>query len=220
MPRPSQVSERREQILGGLMRSIAKHGYRGAPITRIAREAGLTPGLVHYYFESKQAILIELLRTIHETVVDRFEARVAAARDDPWARLCALSDALVEEDHSADGDDAAACWVAIAAEAVHEPAVRTAWSDQLAELVGRLTVLLRDVLRAEGRSTRGAESMAAAIAAFVQGVHQLDAAVPALTRDRHPGSSAPALRHMMQGLVLAAPPRRGPSGKNSRGRRL
>lgn len=201
------------------MRAMAKRGYRGAPITAIAREAGLTPGLVHYYFESKQAILIELLRTIHQTVLDRFEDRVARAGDDAWACLFALSDALLEEDHSQEADAAAACWVCIAAEAVHEPAVRAALCTQLEQLIGRLTLLLRDVLLAEGRSTGGAESMAAAVAAVVQGVHQLDAAAPGLTRERHPGSSAPALRHMMQGLVHAAPPRRGRAKKSGRGRR-
>ncbi len=201
------------------MRAMAKRGYRGAPVTAIAREAGLTPGLVHYYFESKQAILIELLRAIQQTVLDRFEDRLARAGDDPWARLFALTDALLEEDNSPEGDAAAACWVSIGAEAVHEPAVRAAWCAHLEQLIGRLADLLRAVLRAEGLSTRGAESMASAVAAAVQGVHQMDAAAPALTRERHPGSSAPALRHMLQGLVRAAPPRRAPAARGGKGRR-
>jgi TetR/AcrR family transcriptional repressor of bet genes len=217
MARPTTAPERREQILQGLMRAMAKRGYRGAPVTAIAREAGLAPGLVHYYFESKQAILIELLRAIHQTVLERFDERLARAGDDPWARLFALTDALLEEDQSSEADAAAACWVAIAAEAVHEPAVRAAWCDQLAELVARLAELLRPVLRAEGRSVRGAESMASAVAAAVQGIHQMDAAAPALTRDRHPGTSAPALRHMIRGLVLAARPSR--AGAPRRGAR-
>ena len=201
------------------MRAMAKRGYRGAPVTAIAREAGLTPGLVHYYFESKQAILIELLAAIHQTVLDRFEDRLARAGDDPWERLFALTDALLEEDDSPEADAAAACWVSIAAESVHEPAVRAAWCAQLEHLVGRLADLLRAVLRAEGLSTRGAESMASAVAAAVQGVHQMDAAAPALTRERHPGSSAPALRHMLQGLVRAAPPRRASAARGGGGRR-
>lgn len=207
MPRAGQAAERREQILRGLMRAIAKRGYRGAPVTAIAREAGLTPGLVHYYFESKQAILIALLGAIHETVLERFEARLGRAGDDPWARLFALTDALLEEDDSEEADAAAACWVSIAAEAAHDPAVQDAWCSQLELLIERLAALLRDVLRVEGRSTRGARSMAAAVAAAVQGIHQMDAAAPSLTRDRYPGTSAPALRHMVEGLVRASRPR-------------
>ena len=205
-----KTAQRREQIIRGLMRAVAKRGYRGAPVTEIAREADLTPGLVHYYFKSKEQLLVELLGSIHATAIARFEERLAAAGEDPWRRLFALTDSLLEADGSPEADEAAACWVALAAESIHSAGVRTAYRSQLAELMGHLSSLLRDVLAEEKRSTRGAGAMAMAVAAAVQGVYQLDAAAPELAA-RHPGSSAPALRSMMRGLVKEAPPGRSRS---------
>jgi TetR/AcrR family transcriptional repressor of bet genes len=98
----------------------------------------------------------------------------------------------------------------ITAEALHQPAVRAVYQDMLLAQIGRIDKLLADVLRSEGRSTRGCRSLAAAIAAAIQGVYQIDAALPGTSET---GSSAPALRHMIQGLVAAQPKR---SPKRSR----
>ena len=206
MPRPPKTKERQQQIVQGLMRALGKRGYAGAPISAIAREAGLAPGLVHYYFKDKREILLALLRAIQATVLDRYESRLARAKDEPWKRLFAFTDALLEADGSPSGDDAAACWVAIAAEAVHQPAVREQYAASLEELARQLSPLLADVLAAEGRRADGLDAAVAAITALVQGVHHLDAAAPGLC---HPGSSASLARQMIAGMVDAQPRVRG-----------
>jgi AcrR family transcriptional regulator len=37
---------------------IGEHGYEATSVARIARTAGMAPGLVHYYFDSKDALLL------------------------------------------------------------------------------------------------------------------------------------------------------------------
>jgi len=202
-PRPSLAADRRHQLVRGLMSAMAKHGYAGAPVAAIAREAGLTPGLVHYYFDSKQEILLSVLHEIRAAVLARYEQRRARVGSEAWGRLFALTDALLEDDEEAQADVAAACWVALAAEAIHEPAVRRGYQELLGELVGLLQTTLCDVLAAEGRSRRNVAALATAVASFVHGVHHLDAAAPSLSP---PGSSAPAGRKMVEGLVNAQPP--------------
>ena len=205
MARPSQKEERRRQIVAGLLRTMAQQGYAGATVATIAREADLTPGLVHYYFDSKQAILLALMQGIRRGVLGRFEERLERAGDDPWKQLFALTDALLERDPTGGTAPLQAGWLVIAAEAIHQPAVREEYSQMLLALVDRIDGLLRGVLKSEGRSTRSSRSLAAAIAAAIQGVYQLDAAAPSASK---PGSSAPALRHMVEGLVAAQPGRR------------
>jgi len=185
------------------MGAMAKHGYAGAPVIAIAREAGLTPGLVHYYFDSKQEILLSVLDEIRAAVLARYDDRHPRADSDAWQNLFALTDALLEDDEEAEADVAAACWVAVAAEAIHEPAVRRAYEELLGELVELLRTALCDVLAAEGRSHRNLDALATAVASFIHGVHHLDAAAPSLSP---PGSSAPAAREMVKGLVHAQPP--------------
>ena len=204
MPRPSQARERRAQLIAGLMRALAQHGYAGASVANVAREAKLAPGLVHYYFGSKQKMLLALLESIRGAVRARRDERLARAGDDPRAKLFALTDALLEHDPSGGTAPVEATWVVIAAEAVHQPAVRKAYGGMLVELVDRLEARLRDVLRAEERQARDVRSLASAIAAAVQGVYQMDTSAPGTAKR---GSSAPALRHMVAGLIEAQPRR-------------
>jgi TetR/AcrR family transcriptional repressor of bet genes len=204
MPRPSQARARRAQLIAALMRTLADRGYAGASVASIAREAKLAPGLVHYYFGSKQEMLLELLASIRAAVQTRRDERLSRAGDDPRAKLFALTDALLEHDPSGGTAPVEATWVVIAAEAIHQPAVREAYGAMLLELVDRLEAGLREVLRAEGRLARDVRSLAAAIAAGIQGVYQMDAAAPGAAKR---GSSAPALRHMVAGLIDAQPQR-------------
>src|SRR5271157_715645 len=51
------VEDRREQIMEAALRVFAKKGFAEASNKDIAREAGITPGLIYHYFESKEALL-------------------------------------------------------------------------------------------------------------------------------------------------------------------
>jgi AcrR family transcriptional regulator len=60
---PKVVEDRRDQIIEAAMQVFAQKGFTRATNKDIAREAGITPGLIYYYFESKE----DLLKTIIET---------------------------------------------------------------------------------------------------------------------------------------------------------
>ena len=63
MPRTVKtVENRREQIMESALRVFAKKGFTGASNKDIAREAGITPGLIYHYFESKEATAKSNLR--------------------------------------------------------------------------------------------------------------------------------------------------------------
>jgi AcrR family transcriptional regulator len=62
MPRtPKVVEDRREQIIDAAMRVFAQKGFMKSTNKDVAREAGITPGLIYYYFESKEALLKAVL---------------------------------------------------------------------------------------------------------------------------------------------------------------
>ncbi len=60
---PKVVEDRRDQIIDAAMQVFAQRGFTRATNKDIAREAGITPGLIYYYFDSKE----DLLKTIIET---------------------------------------------------------------------------------------------------------------------------------------------------------
>jgi len=54
---PKVVEDRREQIIEAAMRVFSQKGFTRATNKDIAREAGITPGLIYHYFENKEALL-------------------------------------------------------------------------------------------------------------------------------------------------------------------
>ena len=51
----------RERILAAAVGQIAREGIDGVRIARIAMEAGVSTSLVHYHFETREALLAEAL---------------------------------------------------------------------------------------------------------------------------------------------------------------
>lgn len=57
--------QRREQILDVSLRLFANLGYESTSISRIAKEAGISKGLLYNYFESKEALLKSLVADLN-----------------------------------------------------------------------------------------------------------------------------------------------------------
>jgi len=87
MPKISEArkSERKRQILLASARRFARQGFAETTILDICREAGLSPGAVYTYFDSKEAIIAAMA----ELGAQQSAARMDAARSglDPLTRL-------------------------------------------------------------------------------------------------------------------------------------
>ncbi|MGH9360614.1 MAG: TetR/AcrR family transcriptional regulator, partial [Thermoanaerobaculia bacterium] len=156
---------------------MATHGYERTSVARIARAAGLTPGLIHYHFDSKQEILLALVERIRQVIRERLGRRLARAGHGARARLFAYIDAHLALGPDSD-PEAMACWVAIGAEALRQPEVRKIYAEALDQDLGVLEGLLRDLLSSEGRSTHSARAMAAGLLATIEGAYRLGCAAP------------------------------------------
>jgi AcrR family transcriptional regulator len=51
-----------DRILDAAQRVLASQGFAGTTIARVAAEAGVSRGLLHYYFKSKEDLLARMLR--------------------------------------------------------------------------------------------------------------------------------------------------------------
>jgi AcrR family transcriptional regulator len=76
----------REAILGAARRQFAEQGYEGATVRGIARDAGVDPALVSYYFGSKAGLFVESLR-LPVNPARAIEAVLAEGTDDLGERL-------------------------------------------------------------------------------------------------------------------------------------
>ncbi len=82
--RPEQKEERRQAILRAAVSLIEEAGVEGTTLTEIARRAGLSKTNCYRYFESREAILLELtledVRAWMADIAGRLEA-LAGSRD-------------------------------------------------------------------------------------------------------------------------------------------
>ncbi len=54
---PKVVEDRSEQIIDAALRVFARKGFTKATNKDIAREAGITPGLIYYYFREQGGVV-------------------------------------------------------------------------------------------------------------------------------------------------------------------
>jgi len=55
---PAAAETKRERLLRAAFNVIGERGYESTTVARIGAAAGMAPGLVHYYFESKDDLLV------------------------------------------------------------------------------------------------------------------------------------------------------------------
>lgn len=80
MPKRVDHARRRDEIALVACRAVAQRGFARATVAQIARAAGYTTGMVAYYFDSKQEIILAALRLILRRMDQRLQRAPAAAR--------------------------------------------------------------------------------------------------------------------------------------------
>jgi AcrR family transcriptional regulator len=91
LPKRVDHARRRDEIALVACRAIARHGFARATVAQIARAAGYTTGMVAYYFDSKQEIILAALRLILKRMDQRLLRAPVRARS---GLLDVLSEAL------------------------------------------------------------------------------------------------------------------------------
>jgi AcrR family transcriptional regulator len=67
------------RIVAAMRASVGARGAAGSTFDVVAREAGVSRGLLHYYFGSKERLMVEVVRRDCDTFVAELESNLAAA---------------------------------------------------------------------------------------------------------------------------------------------
>ncbi|MDZ7907800.1 MAG: TetR family transcriptional regulator C-terminal domain-containing protein [Gemmobacter sp.] len=86
---------RREALIAAALDLIAEGGAAGATVRAIADRAGVTPGLIRHYFQTKEELTRAAYRQLMEDMSGDNTEVLAAAQDDPVARLAAFVSAAL-----------------------------------------------------------------------------------------------------------------------------
>jgi AcrR family transcriptional regulator len=94
--------EKAQAILNAAGRLLAERGYPATTIAEIAAEAGVSRGLLHYYFKSKEELLAQVVRASSEATLELVEQMFAQSQTAGTLAegLIAVVRAIVESDPS------------------------------------------------------------------------------------------------------------------------
>lgn len=199
MARPSNTGHRRQEIVNGLMQAMADKGYEKASIQSIAKAAGLSPGLIHYHFKTKQEILIALIHQISEQAAQRFTLLADAAGNAQQQLDAYIDAALALGDGS--NPEAVTAWVIIGAEAVRIEEVRALYQQIIRQHSQQLSELLQQAAAENGVTLSPSQTadISAFVIASIEGSYQLATTAPAA----NPGYAARLLKQALTGMLHA-----------------
>jgi AcrR family transcriptional regulator len=81
-PRSRELSGvKAARIVESMRASVAARGIAGSTFDHVAGEAGVSRGLLHYYFGTKEQLLIEVVRRECDVRTERLEQAIGAAGD-------------------------------------------------------------------------------------------------------------------------------------------
>jgi AcrR family transcriptional regulator len=155
------AGDKAARIVEAMRASVAARGIAGSTFDHVAREAGVSRGLLHYYFGSKERLLVEVVRRECEVREHRVEEAIASSRN-----ADELLDALVLsfQEILGQGPAAPAMFLEMVSVAQRHPEIAA----EVAELGRRLRESFAAALRA--KSDAGVLSLRAhpdAVAAFL-----------------------------------------------------
>jgi TetR/AcrR family transcriptional repressor of bet genes len=134
---------RRKQLIDATIRAIGRFGYTSTTLTHVAGEAGLSPGIVNFYFKSKDQLLLATLEQIADEYSAFWQAAMSKGKIAPAAGL----EAMIEADFhpSVCNPEKISIWYAFWAEAGNNPAyqglvqrLETDYTVQTIELCNRI----------------------------------------------------------------------------------
>jgi AcrR family transcriptional regulator len=71
--------DKAQRIVDAMRDSVARRGAAGSTFEHVAREAGVSRGLLHYYFGTKERLLVEVVRRDTELRIARLDEMLAEA---------------------------------------------------------------------------------------------------------------------------------------------
>jgi AcrR family transcriptional regulator len=188
---------RRAQIVRAAAAVLGRQGYAETSLKDVAREAKVAPGLLHYYFESKEELLLEVVTVTERQMVANWKAVVEAV-DDPLERIMTGLDHA--EARCADQPEFFRMLIDLYTVSLSSPALRVRCAALRTHLMDEVEVELRQVLgRLPAYSLVSPRELAGAILSAIDGI-----ALSGLVAQQAAAAPFRALKVLLLSLVVTA----------------
>ncbi|HEY6631321.1 MAG TPA: transcriptional regulator BetI [Rhizobiaceae bacterium] len=109
---------RRTELVRAAHRVFMEHGLSGLTTARICAEAGMSPGILAYYFKGKDEVLFGMVRHNNRILMEDVIAKLKTAKT-RWQRFIALVEGNFPE--NAFEPNVARAWLSVCAAAASNP---------------------------------------------------------------------------------------------------
>jgi AcrR family transcriptional regulator len=148
--RPSQreqaAAEARTRILAAAADCIVRDGLAQVRMASIARTAGVSAGLLHYHFDTKELLFGEVLKASHEASAELNQRALDGAGEGPAERLSSFLDRCLPSDQQR--ADEWLLWQELALLCIRDPHLAKVGAELYEDLYVTLTDLVREGLKA------------------------------------------------------------------------
>jgi len=165
---PRVAGDARERILDAACDVIAELGIDDVRIARIATLAGVSPPLVHYHFETREALLAEALEHSFELLGD---LRTTSADADGWTAARRLGWMIDQSlPFPGMGDREWGLWLELWGQAARRPELRPVAARLYARYDAWIAAVVQDGIAREEFSARDAHAVVQRLVAAIDGV--------------------------------------------------
>lgn len=165
--RTAPKEERQHQLILATIRSVALNGLSDTTTATVAREAGLSQGIINLHFKSKDRLLVETLVYIADEYRDSWEKALSGAADDPAEKLAALVE--VDFKRPVCDQNKLAVWFAFWGETKSRPTYRRICAARDKAYRKEMVQVCDDLIRQGGYERINADTVAACLSAMTSG---------------------------------------------------
>ncbi|MDZ4738084.1 MAG: TetR/AcrR family transcriptional regulator [Rhodospirillaceae bacterium] len=160
--------KRRRQIIDATIEAIYRRGIGDTRLADVARAAGVSYGVVSFYFKSKDALLMATMNHVAHEYATALRAAAEIPGQSPMERLLAV--ASVNFDARVAEPQKTAVWVAIWAQCQVAPAFRKRCCELQDDYVRVTEPLCREIIAAGGYKTMDASEIAKTLCVLMSGL--------------------------------------------------
>jgi TetR/AcrR family transcriptional repressor of bet genes len=166
--RTASRERRREQLIAATMKCIARKGMSSTSIGDVAKEAGLSQGIVNLHFESKDNLLNETLRHLADDYKTRFIKALESSGPDAASKLLAVMQ--IDLRPSVINRQKIAVWFAFWGEVKSRPTYRRICYEQDKYYDEVVVALCAEIIEDGGYRNVNARSVAIALTSMTNGM--------------------------------------------------
>ncbi|MFC7494933.1 MULTISPECIES: TetR/AcrR family transcriptional regulator [unclassified Nocardioides] len=149
--RERAAADARDKILAAAAECIVRDGLAQVRMAAIARTAGVSAGLLHYHFDTKELLFAEVLRYSHAVSAELNQHALDTAGDDAAERLSSFLDRCLPSDEQRAAEWL--LWQELALLCIRDPHLAKVGAELYEDLYGTVADIVREGLSAGVFST-------------------------------------------------------------------